>query len=104
MLEIINKQPHLIHRMDGQFGVRPNVCPMLYTEYDENWLNSSYYSIHLLIRGNELSSIGWCLDDKKPPVYVFNETIVWTLNTTFGDMSREVLQYEQNLLKIKNIT
>ncbi|CAG2176763.1 unnamed protein product [Oppiella nova] len=49
VLEIINKQPHLIHRMDGQFGVRPNVCPMLYTE------------------GNELSSIGWCLDDKKPP-------------------------------------
>ncbi|CAG2175252.1 unnamed protein product [Oppiella nova] len=49
VLNIINKQPHLIHRMDGQFGVRPNVCHMLYTE------------------GNELSSIGWCLDDKKPP-------------------------------------
>ncbi|CAG2172657.1 unnamed protein product, partial [Oppiella nova] len=39
VLNIINKQPHLIHRMDGQFGVRPNVCPMLYTEYDENWRN-----------------------------------------------------------------
>ena len=95
VLNVINKQPHIIHRMDGQFGVRPNVCHMLYPKYDKNWRNSSYYSIHLFIR-----MIDWCLGYPKPPAFsAYNETTVWTVDTTFSHMCRDVLQFEQNVLK-----
>ncbi|CAG2103018.1 unnamed protein product [Medioppia subpectinata] len=97
VLEVINKQPHLIHRMDGQFGCRPSICPYLYTEAND-WKTSGYYSIHFLIRGDELSAINWCLDRKTPAVYRFNETIVESLSNTFGSMARDVLHFELQLL------
>ncbi|CAG2178310.1 unnamed protein product [Oppiella nova] len=65
VLNVINKQPHIIYRMDGQFGVRPNVCHMLYPKYDKNWRNSY----------------------PKPPAFsAYNETTVWTVDTTFSYM------------------
>ncbi|CAG2179588.1 unnamed protein product [Oppiella nova] len=78
VLDVINKQPHIIHRLDGQFGVKPfEVCPMLYSPYDKNWRNSS---------------------DPKPPAFdAYNETTVWTVDTTFSHMCRDLLQFEQNV-------
>ncbi|CAG2107381.1 unnamed protein product, partial [Medioppia subpectinata] len=98
VLEVINKQPHIIHRMDGQFGCRPSICPYLYTEANKDWKTSGYYSIHFLIRGDELSQIYWCLGGKTPAVYRFNETIVESLSNTFGSMARDVLHFELQLL------
>ncbi|CAG2103059.1 unnamed protein product [Medioppia subpectinata] len=98
--EVINKQPHIIHRMDGQFGCRPSICAYLYTEDNTDWKYSDYYSTHLLIRGEEISqmSINWCLGRKTPAVYRFNETIVESLNNTFGSMARDVLDFELQIL------
>ncbi|XP_054154546.1 uncharacterized protein LOC128953097 [Oppia nitens] len=100
VLDIVYKWPKLIHRMTGQFGVRPDICRYLYTSFDrQNWesvndtdtdqsTGSYYYSAHLLIRGNDFYENGrkWCLPDITPAVVWYDEQVVRTVNNTFAAM------------------
>ena len=89
-LQIMDKFPELVHRLTGQFGVYgPSICPMLFLDYYENWKND-FYAIHLFIRGNNITLPDWCLGKRRPNVMQFNETVVRTLNNTFGEMCRQL--------------
>ncbi|XP_054159541.1 uncharacterized protein LOC128957753 [Oppia nitens] len=92
--EIINKRPDLIHGLNGEFGADGRqVCPQLYNQYRNDW-RQTYYSIHLLIRGDSLNPESYCLNGRRPVIYRFDEHNVRQLMTTFGEMARDVLDYE----------
>ena len=100
---IINKYPHLIHRMNGEFGVTgPEMCPILYRENVNDW-QKDYYAIHLLMKDNNIyHHKWWCFDWKNyPSVLDFDEENVKTLNVTFAQMVRLVLYNTTELIENK---
>ena len=97
---IINKYPHLIHRMSGELGISGGtMCPILYLENMQNW-QKKYYTIHLLMRDkNILAHKGWCFRGKSiPKVLTFDEENVKTLNVTFAQMVRLILYNTTELI------
>jgi hypothetical protein len=88
---ILYENPQLVHRVKVEFGVdAPQVCPKVYNIHYPNW-QKDYYTIHLLLRGNEISAKEWCFGDDKPLVTKFDEQIIKNLNVTFGEMTRLLL-------------
>ena len=69
----------LIHRVKWMFGAdAPAVCPLIYSEYYEDW-REEFYSIHLNIRGNELSHKYWCFghnEEEYPLLYLTRKTFM----------------------------
>ena len=92
-ISILYKYPELVHRVKGGFGVdAPVVCPKIYSFYYEK-LKDEFYTVHLVMRGNEITWKDWCFGDNKPAVMEFDEKNVMNLNNTFGEMCRDVLQW-----------
>jgi hypothetical protein len=90
-ISILYKNPELVHRVKREFGVdAPEVCPKVYRIYYPDW-QKDFYTIHLVLRGNEISFKDWCFGDNKPPVMKFDEEIAKNLNVTFGEMTRLLL-------------
>jgi len=89
---IINKYPHLVHSMNGQFGVSSyRMCSTLYLENTDDW-RKKYFTVHLLMRGNSINHIIWCFPKQmKPSIMNFNERNVKKLKTTFGQIARLIL-------------
>ena len=89
--EILDKRPHLAHRLRGEFGVfGPKICPLLYIFYYPKW-RTDFHLIHLFMRGNEITNPNWCFPYKfKPDILYFNERVIKNLNNTFGEMCREL--------------
>jgi len=88
---ILYKNPELVHRVKREFGVNgPEVCPKVYRIYYPNW-QKDFYTIHLVLRGNEISSKDWCFGNNKPLVMKFDEQIAKNLRVTFGEMTRLLL-------------
>jgi hypothetical protein len=89
--KILYKNPELIHRVKGEFGVDGGtVCRKIHAFYYPDW-QKEFYAIHFLIRGDKIVFTGWCFDGlvtEKPLIIMFNETIARSLNTTFGEMTR----------------
>ncbi|XP_054155969.1 uncharacterized protein LOC128954415 [Oppia nitens] len=94
--EIINRWPELVHRTTpGAFGASiEELCPMLYLRYEPDWRHK-YYAIHLLMRANSLTDINYCLD-RRPDMMtaVIDEHYVRQLNTTFGEIARDLLDFD----------
>ena len=93
----LNKNPELVHRVTDEFEANPRLCKLVYTEYYPKWRD--YYAIHLLIRGNEIAIRNWCFNHDIPAgtVYQFDDEIAPKLNVTFGEMTRTLYEYENNL-------
>ena len=95
---ILKPRPDLIHRVYGQFGAwGETMCPILYKKYYPQW-RTQYYAIHLLMRGNEISMKNWCFRGNVPNITKFDEHNIKTLKTTFGEMARDVLRFEYQLI------
>ncbi len=73
----------------------PVICPKLYIHYDSK-SQQNYYAIHLYIRGQNIISPEWCFGDYKPVYFEFNDTVMKNLNTTFGEIARLVLDFEDS--------
>jgi hypothetical protein len=90
-ISILYKNPELVHRVKREFGVdAPEVCPKVYRIYYPNW-QKDFYTIHLVLRGNEISFKDWCFGNNKPLVMKFDEQIAKNLRVTFGEMTRLLL-------------
>lgn len=89
--QIINKYPHLVHRVDKELGVSSlRICQLLYKENSNTW-KDEYYSIHLLMKNNSIQSDKWCFPGQiLPDKITFNEDDIKTLNITFGQIARSV--------------
>ncbi|XP_054159004.1 uncharacterized protein LOC128957293 [Oppia nitens] len=95
--EILVKRPDLIQDANGKFGGDgPRVCPQLYHRLRPDW-RQIYYTVHLNIKDNYLSPLGWCLNGSRPPISKFDEQNVRQLRTTFGEMATDVLDYELSI-------
>jgi len=98
---ILKPRPELIHRMQRSLGGEGDFfCPILYNTSYKNW-RKDFYAIHLLIRGSKVTAgIGFI------PKYIeemtFNEINVKQLDNTFGEMCREVLDFESNPMNYIN--
>ena len=98
--KIVNKYPHLVHRLNGEFGLKGTPdCRLLYLDNFQNW-RQKYYAIHLLLRENSIRiHYRWCFGGGKgPKVLDFDELVVKTLNTTFGQMARFILYNTTQLM------
>jgi hypothetical protein len=85
---ILYKNPELVHRVKREFGVDgPQVCPKVYRIYYPDW-QKDFYTIHLVLRGNEIFHKAWCFNGNEPPVMKFDEEIAKNLSVTFGEMTR----------------
>jgi hypothetical protein len=85
---ILYKNPELVHRVKREFGVDgPQVCPKVYRIYYPDW-QKDFYTIHLVLRGNEIVLKAWCFNGNEPPVMKFDEEIAKNLSVTFGEMTR----------------
>ena len=103
---LLKKQPNLVHRVKNEFGSRSqNLCPKIYFSYYKNW-SKEYFTIHLSIRGNEISLQNYCFKRmrgfgirKLNNLRTFyNESIVRQLNVTFGEMCRNVYDFEKEMI------
>ncbi len=98
--KMICKNPDLIHGVKefGQYG--PFICPKLYIDYDPKW-QKDFRAIHLYMRGNKVTYPDWCLGplnkNNKYDHFEFDDHIAKSLNTTFGEMCRLVLEFENSL-------
>ena len=85
----------------GQFGSRfsqTGVCPLLYSSYYKNWMKD-FYAFHLHIRNNEMSDESDCFEGRHQNITtVFTEENVKQLNVTFGEMSRNVFEFEKEFI------
>jgi hypothetical protein len=89
--KIINKYPHLLHSMNGEFGVSSfEICSNLYLNNMKDW-REKYFTAHTLIRVNSIRRLNWCFPRGKPSIQEFNEQNIKTLNNTFGQMARHIL-------------
>ncbi len=98
---IINKYPHLVHTMNGEFGVSClRMCSVLYLENIKDW-REKYFTVHLLMRGNSIKHIiNWCFTGDRIPIIVdFDKENVKTLETTFGQMARLILYNKTNIIE-----
>jgi hypothetical protein len=94
--EILEKKPELIHRVIEEFGTDGFViCPKLFIEYDSKW-QQNYYAIHLFIRGKRIPFPVWCFGSYEPLGIEFDDKSSKNLNTTFGEMTRLVLDFEDS--------
>ncbi|XP_054158167.1 uncharacterized protein LOC128956473 [Oppia nitens] len=93
--EILAKRPDLVNGLNGEFAAEGRrACPLLYHRYYRGW-RQKYYTTHLNIRGDHFLQYDWCFDETfLPAITRFDEYIVRQLNTTFGEMARDVLDYE----------
>jgi hypothetical protein len=92
---ILKKWPELVHLVADEFGPETTViCRKLHFDYDSEW-QTKYYAIHLFMRGNKLTASN-CFGGKKVVNYQFNDSVVKNLNTTFGEMARLVLDFEDS--------
>lgn len=74
--QILEKMPSIAHRVRKEFGVQ-NLLDYLYATDDKmGW--KEYYAIHLLSR-------------HVPTEKYFNETLIRSMNNTFGEIARFVL-------------
>jgi hypothetical protein len=90
---ILYKSPQLVHRVKVAFGVDgPYACPKVYRIYYPDW-QKEFYTIHLVLRGNEISFKDWCFGNNKPAIMKFDENIARNLNVTFGEMTRMLFDY-----------
>ena len=97
--EILKRRPDLVHRVYGRFGPwGPTVCPLLYSQYYDKW-RTEYYAFHLLIRNKEIALKNWCFNGKPPKQTEFDEEIASQLNVTFGEMFRELHDFELGIMK-----
>jgi hypothetical protein len=90
---IINNYPHLVHSMNGEFGVYgQEICPKMYLENLEDW-SEKFFTVHLFIRENSIKGhIRWCISDHRvPSVIDFDEQNIKTFKTTFGQIARFLL-------------
>ena len=94
----LKKNPELVHRVTDEFEANgPKLCPLVYSSYYSKWRD--YYAIHLLIRGNEIALWNWCFNGTIPSgtVTKFDDEIATKLNVTFGEMTRTLFEFENNL-------
>ena len=98
---LLKEQPYLVHRINGEFGQNSvDVCPKIYFSYYENW-SKEYFTIHLSIRGNEISFKKYCFRKMKGQNNLrtfYNESIVRQLDVTFGEMCRNVYDFEKEMI------
>ena len=97
---IINNYPHLVHSMNGEFGLTgPEICPKMYLENLEDW-SEKFFTVHLLMRGNSIKEcVGWCIGDGRvPSILYFDEQNIKTLNTTFGQIARFILHETKEII------
>jgi hypothetical protein len=88
---IINKYPHLVHSLNGEFGLSwYEMCPTLYLNNIKDWAEK-FFTAHMLMRKNTIRHIDWCFSGKKPSIKEFDEKNVKKLNNTFGQISRRIL-------------
>lgn len=85
-VEVLNNQPHLVHRVPGNLLGVYSMVNKLYLEWWKDW--REYYSVHLMARhqymlNRNLSSVATF------PV-IFNETNIKLYPNTFRDMVQEV--------------
>ena len=92
---ILPKYPKLVHRVK-KFGADLSVvCPLVYTQYNKKW-KKDFFAIRLNIRGNQL--MDGCFNGTPPLVTRFDEKVVTELDTTFGEMNRNVFDFERNVI------
>ena len=96
--EVLVKRPELVHRVKWMFGAEaPDVCPLLYAKYHKSW-SEEFYTIHLSIQGNKLNR--WCkgltYEADNASITEFDEKVIVDLNTTFGEMTRILFDFEKN--------
>ena len=97
---IFHKRPELVHRLKGEFGTAGwNVCPLIYNAYYPDWKHE-FYTIHLLLRGNEISQKGLCLPSVNGTYsqFKYEENTVNQLDVTFGEMTRILFHFEKSLI------
>jgi len=88
---IINKYPHLVHSMNGEFGVSSfEILSNLYLNNMQDW-REKYFTAHTLIRNSSIRRLNWCFFRRKPSIQEFDEQNIKTLNNTFGQMARHIL-------------
>jgi len=86
---IIVNYPHLVHSMNGEFGVTgPEMYPKLYLENLKNW--SKYFTTHLWMRDNTIKGDIDIFKNEigRPSMLYFDELNIRTFNTIFGQMAR----------------
>ncbi|KAK2707930.1 uncharacterized protein LOC136028814 [Artemia franciscana] len=81
-VEVLYKNPELVHRVRLQFGVH-NLAHHLYNIYWSEWRKQD--CIHLLINHRSY------LDKFYKDIPVFNEVNIYSYNKTFGEMARSVI-------------
>ncbi len=73
MDSILDKNPGSVHRVKGEFGIDATVvCPKVYRIYYPNQ-QKEFLTIHLVIRGNEISFKDWFFGPNKPLVKKFDK-------------------------------
>ncbi len=97
---IINKYPHLVHSMQGEFGLTWDICSVLYLENIKDW-REKYFTVHLMMRGNSIKhTANWYFrGDSIPSILDFDKENVKTLETTFGQMARLILYNKTNIIE-----
>jgi len=87
--------------MNGEFGVSClRMCSVLYLENIKDW-REKYFTVHLLMRGNTIKhTINWCFTGDTIPIIVdFDKENVKTLETTFGQIARQILYNKTNIIE-----
>jgi len=91
---ILNKHPHLVHRVKILFGV-DNLCHFLYREDSPKW--REFYSIHMLMRGGTVRE--WCLNVPVKDSPKFSMETIKTSRTTFGRMVRSLIYGKEDVIQ-----
>ncbi|KAG8187012.1 hypothetical protein JTE90_005781 [Oedothorax gibbosus] len=85
---ILERMPHIVHRVPFDFGVH-NLVHLLYGTRSDEW--KSYVGIHLLVRHKNYLLPGDSVEE-------FNEDNIKSYNKTFGDMARLVLYGSSDII------
>ncbi|XP_054166182.1 uncharacterized protein LOC128963694 [Oppia nitens] len=97
--QIVKRRPDLVQRTAADaFGCNINVvCPLLFLRYDSQWRNR-FHTVHLLARGNGYTKGEKCLRGKQQFNDFIDEKYIYAMNRTFGEMGRDLLDFEKQLL------
>jgi hypothetical protein len=63
--------------------------------YYPNW-QKEFFTIHLVIRGNQISFKDWCFGPNKPLLIKFDEKNIKNLSVTFGEMTKILFENSLN--------
>ena len=99
-MRLLQNFPSIVHRVFWEFGAYgPDVCTLLYSGYFRSW-RKAYYTFHLTIRGNAIPFKDWCFMGRVPKSLpeVFTEENVIKLNVTFGEMTRDLFDFEKQMI------